>query len=297
MNPDFAGVDVDLLADYIGGALDGTPEHARVAGLIARDETWQAAYQTLAAGMAAVGIELRALGAEPEPMPADVVDRLDRAFPATTGPHGATADRGRLVGARLVAVGGDERPARTGAATARARRARKWAVPVAVAAVVLAFAGFGINYLLGPGQSPITSSATSGGGAQRSNGQSAPEAASGGLLATLPPAGRILSSGADYEHGTLSAGPPVTLSDSARGAAPLDRLRPPAALLACLNAIAAENGAGPISVHTVDYARYAGAPAVVVRFTAGNGSWAWASGPDCGAPGLGASRLDAAKVG
>ena len=46
--------------------------------------------------------------------------------------------------------------------------------------------------------------------------------------------------------------------------------------------IAAENGAGPIAAETVDYAKFNGKPAIVVRFTAGNCAWAWASGPSCG---------------
>jgi hypothetical protein len=32
----------------------------------------------------------------------------------------------------------------------------------------------------------------------------------------------------------------------------------------------------------VDYAKFNGKPAIVVRFTADNGAWAWASGPSCG---------------
>ena len=311
MNRDFEGVDIDLLADYIGGALDGTPDNATVAGLIARDETWRSAYEALAQGMAAVGTELSALGAGPEPMPADVSERLDRAFRTATG-------------ARVVAVGGDERPARAvpatararraGTASSRARRARRWAVPIAVAAVALAFAGFGVNYVLGLGRSTTSSTTSSRANAPEAAGRdtNAPEAASGPApgakaapLVALPPADRIGSSGTDYRHATLTAGPPAiafrapdtAAADTSQVAGSLDRLRPATALLTCLNAIATENGAGPISVQSVDYARYAGAPAVVVRFTAGNGSWAWASGPDCGAPGVGASRLDAAKVG
>lgn len=289
MNRDFDEVDIDLLADYIGGALDGTPEHAAIADRIARDETWRAAYEALAGGMATVGTNLGALGAEPEPMPADVAERLDRAFTTSTGP-------------RLVAVGGDERPARSVPATARARRARRWAMPVAVAAVVLAFAGFGVNYVLGLDRSATKSSSTSAAG----SAQKAPAAADGQALAALPPADQILSSGTDYRHTTMVAGPrgnegtapySATTGSSARVAASLDRLRPQAALLACLNAIAVENGAGRIAVQQVDYARYDGAPAIVVRFTAGNGSWVWVSGPECGAPGVGANRVDAAKVG
>ena len=72
-------VDIDLLADYIGGALDG-PEEAAVAGLVADDPGWRETYELLRAGMTAVGADLRALGARPEPMPADVATRLEAAL-------------------------------------------------------------------------------------------------------------------------------------------------------------------------------------------------------------------------
>jgi hypothetical protein len=35
----------------------------------------------------------------------------------------------------------------------------------------------------------------------------------------------------------------------------------------------------------------------VLRFTAANGTWVWATGAGCGASGAGASTLDRAKVG
>ena len=44
---EFGGVDIDLLADYIGGALTGTPEESAVAARIAGDPDWQAAYASL----------------------------------------------------------------------------------------------------------------------------------------------------------------------------------------------------------------------------------------------------------
>ena len=49
-----------------------------------------------------------------------------------------------------------------------------------------------------------------------------------------------------------------------------------------------------LSVLFVDYARYEGAPALIVGFTAANGGWTWAVGPECGTPGAGAATL--AKV-
>ena len=40
-------VDHDLLADYVGGALDGTPEQERIAGLIAASPEWGRAAEEL----------------------------------------------------------------------------------------------------------------------------------------------------------------------------------------------------------------------------------------------------------
>ncbi|MFD0519226.1 hypothetical protein [Paractinoplanes durhamensis] len=49
-----------------------------MATLIADDPAWQAAYESLSGGMAAVSAELGRF--EPEPMPADVIARLDAAL-------------------------------------------------------------------------------------------------------------------------------------------------------------------------------------------------------------------------
>ncbi|WP_373688915.1 hypothetical protein [Verrucosispora sioxanthis] len=38
---EFSEVDHDLLADYLGGALDGTPEHAEIARRVAQDPAWR----------------------------------------------------------------------------------------------------------------------------------------------------------------------------------------------------------------------------------------------------------------
>jgi hypothetical protein len=67
-------------------------------------------------------------------------------------------------------------------------------------------------------------------------------------------------------------------------------------LRACLDAIAKAAAAGPITVETVDYARYSGRPALVVRFTAGTATWAYAVGPNCGTPAVGASLVQRVQV-
>jgi hypothetical protein len=289
----FSAVDFDLLADYVGGALDGTPDHATVADLVAHDPAWRAAHEDLAAGMTAVGDRLSALGAASEPMPADLAVRLEEAF-RTAAPAPPRLEQ--------IPGGGTSR------APATRRRRWRWAVPIAAAAGVLAFAGIGVDYLAGRSNTATDSQTSSAGGAARAEG--APMAASGLPQVAAPPAGdQIRSTGADYDLGTLASGFANRVeAPSAKGAtvapgaddetaAPLTRLRAPDALLGCLNAIATANGAGTITVQTVDYARFRGKPALVVRFSAANGNWAWASGPGCGAPGGAAATLASVPVG
>ncbi|MFJ6951062.1 hypothetical protein ACISRB_06320 [Micromonospora aurantiaca] len=78
----------------------------------------------------------------------------------------------------------------------------------------------------------------------------------------------------------------------------LDRLTRPENLAACLTAIGVEHGAGPLTVNMVDYARFQGAPALVVTFAdAGGARWGWVSGPECGVPGSGADTRFRTRVG
>ncbi|MEE6258461.1 hypothetical protein [Plantactinospora sonchi] len=73
----FREVDLDLLADYVGGALDGTPDEAEVSRLVTQSPDWAAAYAALTGGLDGVRHDLAALATAAEPMPAAVVDRLD----------------------------------------------------------------------------------------------------------------------------------------------------------------------------------------------------------------------------
>jgi hypothetical protein len=289
----FSEVELDLLADYVGGALEGTPEEAVVARRIADDPAWRAAYGELTGAMATVGAQLNALGAGAEPIPADVAARLDAAL--TEAPPRLTVLRG-------------------GAADTPRRRPR-WTAPVAVAAAVVVFAGVGGGFLLHRPEGSNDSATSSAAG-------SAEDKAPAPLVAPsvpLPATGQITSSGRDYQAGTLrkaavrapfasakaESGSGDTSADTPRAAVsptegladPLARLRAPDALQACLDALAAENGSGSLTVESVDYARYAEKPALVVVFTAANGRFAWASGADCGAPGVGSDRLNVVPVG
>jgi hypothetical protein len=309
---DFSGVEIDLLADYVGGALDGTPDEAVVSALIAEDAAWQGAYARLAEGVTSVTEHLRALGSVAEPMPADIVARLDAALLDAAGDpkSGATAapavmepgTDGAAPARHLVAVP-------SGSRSKRARRLR-WAAPAGIAAGVLAFVGFGLQQQVA-GDGSEDSAATAGAG------EAAPVA---GRELSLPGASVPLTeSGRDYRQDTLaqvSTGNSVMAepqldqksSDRYRKAVPsaaaisvpdpaLDRLRVQEALRACIEAIAAEQGAGEATTQAVDFARFDGAPAVIVRFTAAGKSWVWASGPACGTAGVGADKLGAVQVG
>lgn len=298
---EFSGVDLDLLADYVGGALDGTPEEAAVARLVAEEPAWQEAYVELAAATGALSSALRSWGAEPEPMPADVVLRLDAAL-LTVGAGAAAAESGapeRLEpgsagdapARHLVAVpGGQDRPA---TARSRSRRVR-WAAPIGVAAAMIAFLGVGVQRLTSSSDDAATSAA-------------APGAAEGFALPAEP---AVSNSGRDYSTESLAELPsqimaaPEAATDEKRtktevtAADPaLERLRLFEALRACLEAVQQEHGAGPITAETVDYGLFTGVPAAIVRFTAADGSWAWAVGAECGLRGAGADRLAAVRVG
>lgn len=93
----FREVDLDLLADYVGGALDGTPDEAEVARLVTQAPDWAAAYVALTGGLDAVRLDLATLASPPEPMPAAVVDRIEAALDraALGHPSAQTIDPGR----------------------------------------------------------------------------------------------------------------------------------------------------------------------------------------------------------
>ncbi|MEU0765272.1 phosphopantetheine-binding protein, partial [Streptomyces microflavus] len=72
---EFREVDHDLLADYLGGALDGTPEQTVVARLVAEDPAWSDAHDVLAPALTRVHDELTGWGAAVPEMPLAVVER------------------------------------------------------------------------------------------------------------------------------------------------------------------------------------------------------------------------------
>jgi len=78
----FSDADLDRLADFVGGALDGTPEADDVRRLVSTDTVWAEAYASLVTAEAAVRDELGALGAEALVVPPDVQERLEAALAA-----------------------------------------------------------------------------------------------------------------------------------------------------------------------------------------------------------------------
>ena len=81
-------VDWDLLADHLAGVLDGTPEGARVAGLVATDPAWAQGAAELAAVLDVVSAELAAVPRIT--MPADISARLEGALAGAPAPDTAT---------------------------------------------------------------------------------------------------------------------------------------------------------------------------------------------------------------
>ncbi|MGK5441179.1 hypothetical protein ACSNN7_05035 [Micromonospora sp. URMC 105] len=326
---EFSGVDHDLLADYLGGALDGTPEEATVARLVEQDPAWAEAYAALAPAVALVRADL-ADWAEPAPqMPLAVTERLTAALagagpapadlPASDAHPPVDADSptggpvpGHPVPAQLGS--GRTRGVRRGDATGPGRRRRRWtrlAAPVALAAASLAAVGFGVDHLLD--RSGVTGTADSTvaegrgeaaagaapfrvtGTAQRSGTDWTPQALAGGAGATVLPRVATADPGLAPGGSTAKALDEGRRSSSANG---LDRLAAAGALDACLADVSAEHGRGPITVELLDYAAFQGEPALVLRFADPSGArWAWVSGAECGVPGSGADTRYQAQVG
>jgi hypothetical protein len=333
-NDQLGPAELDRLADYIGGALDPSDD-AEVARLIAGDARWRETYELLAPAMTAVGAELGALGSAPEPMPADLAVRLDDALagaagpaaspitePTTIDPALATPTEPHLEPVRggepvrgerhlsVVPGAASTEPARTVPGSRRRKRLR-WAAPIAAAAAALTVAGFSIDYL---------ASSSSGDDAATSAAGSAADEAAVPMMGGTAPGGEILESGVDYTRATLANAPAVAAGGTDRaeqsnkepggGVAPrtappvadlrsteLARLRARDALQACIDALARVHGAGPITPDSVDFARFTGRPALIIRFSVNGLTWAYAVGANCGAPGAGADSLARVQVG
>ncbi|MBM0278553.1 hypothetical protein JM949_26120, partial [Micromonospora sp. STR1s_6] len=104
----FREVDDDLLADYLGGALDGTPQQAEIDRLVSTDPAWADAYALLTPAVTEVRADL-ARWAEPAPeMPPAIVDRLAAALAGAKSTNDtATADQDPAATPRVDMAGVD----------------------------------------------------------------------------------------------------------------------------------------------------------------------------------------------
>lgn len=290
-------LDLDRLADYTAGVL-GEAEAAEVAALVATDPTWGAAYDELVAADAAVTAMLRADSTgQLEPMPADVVARVDEAL-------GRVAPVPAAAAASAVVVDLDR---------ARTRRRRLFGgVAAAAAAAVVAVGGVGFVASGLSQQDSATSANEPAMSSDRSGGQS--ETAGTPPPSAMAPdvaaknAVRVVASGTDYDASTLGSfgaasgstadavevipgsqlanpgGPAAEeLYERVTGSLPgLSRLTDRSALFTCLSMVIAEY---PGRVAAVDYATYRGQPALIVRVQQANGAVVAAAGANCGISG------------
>lgn len=312
-------VDRDLLADYLGGALDGTPEHARIARLITTDPEWAAAASTLTAALTAVEADLAAL--PPPTMPAEVRDRLDAVLARggidVPAPRSAPTRSAALPSGPAGGPGapGRSRPGSTRPGTrARRRRLLQWSGGLTTAAALAAFAAFGYPQLIGQ------TSADSGGVTQpaevTTQAATGPPEADAPEAVSVPPV--LVASGIDYQPGQLPAEPPLAVirtdervetvperpGDSAAPADPqmlhgaatappeLTRLwADPAQRAACVAAVQEALAPTPMTAQAMDFAYFQGAPAVVIWLTDPAGeSTVVVAGPDCGTAEAGADE-------
>ncbi|WFE25660.1 hypothetical protein O7623_20040 [Solwaraspora sp. WMMD791] len=321
----FAEVDRDLLADYVGGALDGTPDQVVVDRLIAQRPAWRAAHDELVDASRLVQSMLAEWGSQAEPMPQGVADRITAALAAEPLPAAVPA----MLAAPLADRAAPEQLAppveitsatgRTGT-TRRDGRRRRWqryATPVAVAAAAAALAGLGLQQLLGGGftddaSTTAGSAPDSAGGVESAQQEGSPNTM---MEPGAPATPRILASGTDYQRATLApaveaavgrAGEDYTqqspddvvLQEEPTPSAALGRFTDQAALADCLASVTAEHGTGALGVGVVDLARFEGAPAVVISFTDSSGAdWIWVSGSRCGVPAAGADTRYSTQVG
>jgi hypothetical protein len=264
-----AGVDYDLLADYVGGALEGTADQERVARLIAASAEWGDAADELMAALRGVQNDLNLLRQTAEPMPEDVAARFEGLFDGT---------RRDPLEPRLVT----RRSA--GSGTARAKRWKRWAAPAAVVAAALGFFAFSNVPALMP-------SPNSGNRSTAELSDAAPGAAPQ-QAAVVP----TTTSGRMYDRNSLQDAPPGWMapgtdssyrtSAKADAAVPLSaqlgRFIDPGALAQCLNAVGA---AQPGRVNFVDFAYFEGSPALVISITSSTGQVWFVAGANCGQTG------------
>lgn len=287
-------VDLDALADYTAGLLDPA-DTAVVGDLVRTDPHWRHAHDALVAAEAAVRADLHTAAAVHLTMPADVADRIDAALAAERG-HGV-----------VVPI-----------EAARSRRrvpSRRLSTRVAAAAAgIIAVAG-GLTVATQFRADDFTAGSTAE-APTADRGAPGEALSSGGAPDSSSATVQVVATGRDYSAATApdilreaaavapQAEPPVapaptqTAEQSAGGAAKysiladaelasrtaggqLARLAAPAALEACLTAVGTVIPGTP---SVVDFARYLGAPALIILVREPSTSTVVIVGPDC-APG------------
>jgi hypothetical protein len=294
------GVDRELLADFVGGALSGTPEEHRVAGLISADPSWARAHDELVVADAQVRGWLAA--APPVgPVPPEVIARLDAALAGLPSPSTSRTD------AVTMAAPGRRRDHRRSPATRSVDRVegrrpggrRRWLPAIGAALGVVLAVILGVQ-LLPTLQSQSDRKATnaSGGSAEApaldSSGGGTAFRATGTNYTplTLPAIGaRVSSSLANPDKGapgsTVAPIPTETAAEGAKDVPPaLARLRDAAAVDGCLGVLrTATDPPGSVLI-LYDLAYYEGAPAaIVLRITASAIDRVYVVGPNCGLTG------------
>ncbi|SHN46845.1 hypothetical protein [Cryptosporangium aurantiacum] len=270
--------ELDQLADYAEGLLDGTPDGEAIAARIANEQEWADAFRQLTEVSPRIAADL---GALPEiPIPAEVAAALDRALaeqPPLTAPHSTPRPADELDQLRTKRA-------------ARKAKAGGWVVAAGAAAVV-AVACFGVFQSLDLGSSDDLADSSAGG--TESNVLSAPAAPQSihvsGTAYSSSQLGTQAQSllNAQDDAGTRPASPtepdPATpkAAEAKPGTVPpeLRRLLGPADLRACLTALSI--AAQPLAV---DYATLDGAPAVIIVAPHADPAVldVAAAGPECG---------------
>lgn len=290
-----ATVDLDLLADYVGGAISDPAEAARVAELVAHDPQWRAAATALTEAMLLVQDDLAVLSGQPEPMPDDIAARFDDLFAGpefATRPTGTTrpASTGPAAPRTGSAGGPGERPLTRRPAAGPGRR--RWLMPVAAAAGVAAIAAVALPALISSLPGATTMQDASTGGEAPASTMAAPGYAASGryyskadfLTATRMTTGSSETGRPELSKSRGPAGLPWSDRLSDLSAPPeLKRLSTsPGALDACLNAV---TQARPGQVTSIDFAHFEQVPALIIFIAAGAEKWVVIAGQDCGSTG------------
>jgi hypothetical protein len=296
-------VDLDRLADFVGGALDGTPDAETVRTLVHTDPRWAEAYTALVTADAAVRSDLTALASATPPMPADIAARLERAFAAEFSTT-AVGGRGKTSQGRIDPSRPGHRPPAghpgpagpTGPSRAR-RRPRRFAFALAAVASVVVLGVAGVTALQAtrdgglPGSSQMDSQAVAPEQPAAEGADQAPVIVTDNDYSTstlgrsaddvpplAPPDKNSLGDGLDSPPSAGKASRPIP--------AELARLGDQATRDGCLSAIRAEYGGRVIRV---EFARFQGTPAMIAFLDgarlAGGRRFVVVVGADCGAGG------------